>query len=115
MTAESCELSQECNYRAAAAVAHDRLPPVGLGEDTIYADKQLVIAYEFMPSGLRFSGEIDAWNLDGVVETITRRIPDSDLHFELSKLSFADISGIRALASVAWNLKPGYRLFFHGL
>jgi len=81
----------------------------------MYADKQLVIAYEFMPSRLRFIGEIDAWNLDGVVETLTRRIPDSDLHFELSQLSFADISAIRALASVAWNLKPGHRLFFHGL
>jgi anti-anti-sigma regulatory factor len=107
--------SAECGFRAAQAVVNNRENTGCLAEDAVYTDKQLVIAHEFMPAWLRFSGELDAWNVDAVVETLVRRVPNSDLHFELTQLSFTDVTGIRALAAVAWNLRPGYRLILHGV
>ena len=109
------EGSVDCSFRVAKVAANIQERAAYLAEDVVYADKQLVIAYEFMPAGLRFSGEIDAWNVDAVVETLARRVPDSDLHFELTQLTFSDATGIRALAAVAWNLRPGYRLILHGV
>jgi anti-anti-sigma factor len=82
----------------------------------VYADKHLVVTRTDNPAGLRFAGEIDLSNSDAVGESVRLALSDDgDPHLDLSRLSFCDISGIRALVDAALGLGDGRRLLLHGL
>jgi anti-anti-sigma factor len=86
------------------------------GAGPIYADKQLVVTRTELPPGLRFAGEIDVSNSDAVAQTVRAGFADSDdAHLDLTRLSFCDISGIRALVEFALELEGGRRMLLHGL
>ncbi len=68
------------------------------------------------PDGLRFAGEIDIANSDAVGASLALAFPVvGDPHLDVSRLSFCDISGIRAIVQAAGALAPGRRLLLHGL
>ena len=82
----------------------------------VYADKHLVITRTVHPRGLRFAGEVDIANSDAVGASLTLAFPEfSDTHLDVSRLSFCDISGIRAIVEAAGALGDGRRLLLHGL
>ena len=82
----------------------------------VYADRQLVVTRTIHPRGLRFAGEIDMSNSDAVGQSIRVGFGDAgDAHLELSRLSFCDISGIRALVEAALELSAGRCILLHGL
>lgn len=112
--ARPSRLRTSCTFRAPLR-SPEKLAAPGFGEDAVYADQQLVITYAFRPAGLRFSGEIDASNLNAVVQTLETNLPDGDIHFELSQLSFCDVDGIRALVSVAEHIEGAHHLVLHGM
>lgn len=93
----------------------DDLGETFFGVDTIYADRQLVVARTLDPVGLRFSGEIDVTNRDAVARSVAL-LPagDGDVHLEVTELIFCDISGIRAFVEVA-DAPRQRRLLLHGL
>jgi hypothetical protein len=93
----------------------DDLVETFFGTDTVYADKQLVVARTADPVGLRFSGEIDVTNRSAVARCI-ELFPGGagDVHLEVSELIFCDISGIRAFVEAAETPRRG-RLLLHGL
>jgi anti-anti-sigma factor len=85
------------------------------GTDTVYADKQLVVARTAEPPGLRFSGEIDIANRNAVARSLSLFPSDGgDIHLDVTELIFCDISGIRALVEAAEAPRHG-RLLLHGL
>jgi STAS domain len=84
------------------------------GTDTVYADKQLVVARTPDPAGLRFSGEIDMSNRAAVARCVDLFPGAEDVHLEVSELIFCDISGIRAFVEAAEAPRQG-RLLLHGL
>ena len=87
-----------------------------VGEGPVYADKHLVVTRTDKPSGLRFAGEIDMTNSDAVMRSVRLALSEKgDPHLDLSRLSFCDISGIRALVDAALDLKEGRRMLLHGL
>lgn len=68
------------------------------------------------PVGLRFAGEIDMSNCSAVEESLRVAFPtEGDPHFDVTNLSFCDISGIRALVDCARSLGPDRHLRLHGL
>jgi anti-anti-sigma factor len=82
----------------------------------VYVDKQLVVARTSSPSGISFSGEIDVSNSHSVGSSIAAAMtPGNDLHVDVTKLMFCDVSGIRAFVSVAERLPEGRRLLLHGM
>lgn len=82
----------------------------------VYADKQLVVTRTEMPDGLRFAGEIDVSNSSAVADSLRLTFPRSgDAHLDVSRVSFCDISGIRAIVEAALELEEGCRLLLHGL
>ncbi len=82
----------------------------------VYADKQLVVTRTEMPDGLRFAGEIDISNASAVGESLRLTFPrHGDVHLDVSRVSFCDISGIRAIVEVAGELEDGRRVLLHGL
>ena len=82
----------------------------------MYADKHLVVTRTDQPSGLRFAGEIDVTNSDAVMRSVRLELSEAgNLHLDLSRLSFCDISGIRALVDAAVDLGEGRRMLLHGL
>ena len=84
--------------------------------EQMYADKQLVIRHTIPTNGLSFSGVIDVFNADSVLESLKSQIDgDGDLHLELSRVQFCDVSGIRALISAAESAAAGRRIVLHGL
>lgn len=86
------------------------------GDGPVYADKHLVVTRTANPNGLRFAGEIDVTNSSAVMDSVRMAISDAgDPHLDLSRLSFCDISGIRALVDVAAGLGEGRRMLLHGL
>lgn len=83
---------------------------------TVYADRHLVVTRTTNPPGLRFAGEIDVSNSAAVGHSIRVAFFDgSSPHIDLSRLSFCDVSGIRALVDAARGLGDGGRLLLHGL
>lgn len=83
---------------------------------TVYADRHLVVTRTSDPCGLRFAGEIDVSNSAAVGQSIRMVLNDtSSPHLDLSRLSFCDVSGIRALVDAARELGGGGRLLLHGL
>jgi STAS domain len=101
--------------RVGEGVDIDNLVDTFFGADTVFADKQLVVARTPDPVGLRFFGEIDVTNRD-VVAKCVGLFPagDGDVHLDVTELIFCDISGIRALVEAAEAPRHG-RLLLHGL
>ncbi|MDQ6719953.1 MAG: STAS domain-containing protein [Candidatus Dormibacteraeota bacterium] len=82
----------------------------------MYADKQLVIRRTFTPAGLSFTGAIDLFNVDSVAQSLQSALDGvGDLHIDLSRLEFCDVSGIRALVTAAESVGGRRRLVLHGL
>jgi anti-anti-sigma regulatory factor len=83
--------------------------------EPMYADKQLVIRHTVPPNGLSFSGVLDIFNADSVASSLSAQLHgEGELHIDLSKVEFCDVSGIRALVSAA-ETGDGRRLVLHGL
>ena len=62
------------------------------------------------------AGEIDYFNTPLVAGYLRDGFEDgAEPHLDLSGVSFCDVSGIRALVSLALELAPGRRLLIHGL
>lgn len=88
----------------------------GSGEGPVYADRQLMVTETDVPAGLRFAGEIDVSNSSAVAQSLKIAFPhDGDPHLDVSRLSFCDVSGIRAIVEAALDLGEGRRLLLHGL
>lgn len=88
----------------------------GVSGAPVYADRHLVITPTEKPRGLRFAGEIDIANSDAVGASLALAFPESgNPHLDVSRLSFCDISGIRAIVEAAGALGNGRRLMLHGL
>ena len=86
--------------------------------NSVYADKQLVIVGVDRPSGLRFIGSIDAYNVEHVEKVLARALngeSDVEVHIDLTKLEFCDVSGIRALVAAAQRSDGSHRMILHGL
>jgi anti-anti-sigma factor len=82
----------------------------------IYADKQLLVSRSNDPVGISFAGEIDASNSHSVGTSIAAAItPEKDLHVDVTRLLFCDISGIRAFVAAAEALPEGRRMLLHGM
>jgi len=84
--------------------------------EVLYLDRQLVIRQTIPPQGLSFAGTIDLSNVDSMKGVIAMRAPlQPELHLELSRVRFIDVSGIRALAEVGQSANGSGRLVLHGL
>lgn len=82
----------------------------------VYADKQLVIRRTSAPDGLLLTGVIDLYNVDHFARSLNSSLAGAgDLHIDLNRLEFCDVSGIRALISAAERLDGHRRLVLHGL
>jgi STAS domain len=97
--------------------------------DGVYIDKQLVITRTGSPSGLSVSGAIDYYNAEAVAAALARELQaglpgaaelsdaisgNGDLHVDVSRLEFTDVTGIRALVRIAES-GNGRRLVLRGL
>ena len=103
------------NWSAGGFFIED-LFPASRGDGPVYADKHLVVTRTDYPVGLRFAGEIDITNSDAVAQSVRLALADSgDPHLDLSRLSFCDISGIRAFVDMAMSLDGGRKILLHGL
>jgi anti-anti-sigma factor len=86
--------------------------------DTVYKDRQLVISRSARPSGLRLIGAVDASNVESVMKVLASALngdSDHDVHIDLARLEFADVSGIRALVQAAERADDRHRMIIHGL
>ena len=98
--------------------------------DQVYADKQLVVRRTSAPAELSLTGAIDYYNADAVSAALIAELhqtPDvstalsdaitgnGDLHLDLSRLEFTDVTGIRALVRIAETAGVGRRLVLRGL
>jgi STAS domain len=98
--------------------------------DVVYSDKQLVIARTSSPVGLSLTGAIDYYNADAVAAALVAELGaagdisvmladaitgNGDLHLDLTRLEFTDVTGIRALVRIAENAGDGRRLVLRGL
>ncbi len=101
-----------------------RVPPVGEAVEgprekegrVVFADNHLVVMRTARPGGLMVAGEIDISNTASVADSLRDGFEDgADPHLDLSRVSFCDVSGIRALVSLALELAPDRRLLVHGL
>lgn len=82
--------------------------------EPLYTDKQFVIRHTVPPNGLTFAGVLDLFNADSVAGAVAPLLSgEGDLHIDLSKVEFCDVSGIRALVSTAQSGRR--RLVLHGL
>jgi len=62
------------------------------------------------------TGVIDLFNVDSFARTLRASLAgEGDLHIDLSRLEFCDVSGIRVLVSAAERLDGQRRLVLHGL
>jgi anti-anti-sigma regulatory factor len=98
--------------------------------DQVYADKQLVVFRTGAPAELSLSGAIDFYNADAVAAALIAELQQSgdvssalsdaitgngDLHLDLSRLEFTDVTGIRAFVRIAETAAVGRRLVLRGL
>ncbi len=98
--------------------------------DEVYADKQLVITRAGSPSRLTVSGAIDFYNADAAAAALARELRavvpgadgladaisgNGDLHIDVSRLEFTDVTGIRALVKIAEDGDAGRRIVLSGL
>jgi anti-anti-sigma factor len=88
----------------------------GRGPTKIYADVQLHISRNRKSGWIGFSGEIDAWNAEAVKAVLAKALlRGGDVHVDVSKLLFCDVTGIRAIVSAATGMEGGRRLVLHGM
>ena len=84
----------------------------------VYADKQLLISRDGV-GGLSFAGAIDHFNADAMARAIAIELdrPDSEggLRLDMSRLEFADVTGIKALVRVAEGADKDRPLVVTGL
>ena len=99
--------------------------------DEVYLDKQLVITRTGASHhGLSVSGAIGYYNAEAVAAALVRELRagasgaaalsdamtgNGDLHLDVSRLEFTDVTGIRALVRIAENGAEGRRLVLSGL
>lgn len=85
-------------------------------ERVIFETPNLRISRLLRPRGLVVSGEIDASNVN-LLETALNHpvLAPSNLHVDLSQLTFCDLAGLRALVRAAQNLGSGRCLVVHGM
>src|SRR6195256_4625320 len=98
--------------------------------DQVYADKQLVVLRTRVPAELSVTGAIDYYNADAVAAALIAELRqpgdvsttlsdaitgNGDLHLDLSRLEFTDVTGIRALVRIAETAGDGRRLVLRGL
>ena len=98
--------------------------------DQVYADKQLIVSRTDMPAELSIIGAIDYYNAEAVAAALTAELGhtadvstalsdaitgNGDLHLDLSRLEFTDVTGIRALVRIAETAGVGRRLVLRGL
>jgi len=98
--------------------------------DQVYADKQLVVLRTRVPAELSITGAIDYYNADAVAAALMAELRqpgdvstalsdaitgNGDLHLDLSRLEFTDVTGIRALVRIAETAGGGRRLVLRGL
>ena len=97
--------------------------------DQVYSDKQLVIVRTGSPGELSITGAIDYYNAAAVASAVAGELQaadrsamladaisgNGDLHIDLSRLEFTDVTGIRALVQLAENAGDGRRLVLRGL
>jgi anti-anti-sigma regulatory factor len=96
----------------------------------VYADRQLVISRSESGDALTVTGSIDHLNADAVSRVLSGEMDgerqaarhlahavfsDGDLHVDLSRVEFADVSGIRAIVGAAKNAVGNRRLVLSGL
>jgi anti-anti-sigma factor len=82
--------------------------------EPMYLDKQLVIRHTEPPNGLTLAGVLDLSNADSVAGSVATLLNgEGDLHVDVSRVEFCDVSGIRALVSAAQSGRR--RLVLHGL
>jgi anti-anti-sigma factor len=84
----------------------------------VYTDKQLVIVGTDRPSGLKFIGSVDAFNVEHVENVLAGALngeSDIEVHIDLTRLEFCDVSGIRALVAAAQKSDGRHRMILHGL
>jgi anti-anti-sigma regulatory factor len=96
--------------------AHGEQQPMAgwLEGEPMYIDKQLVIRHTVPPNGLTFAGILDLFNAEAVAGSVATMLDgEGDLHIDLSRVEFCDVSGIRALVSAAESGRR--RLVMHGL
>jgi anti-anti-sigma regulatory factor len=98
--------------------------------DHVYTDKQLIIVRTGSPGELSITGALDYYNAESVAAVVAGELAagnsradelsgavsgNGDLHVDLSRLEFTDVTGIRALVQVAENAGDGRRLVLRGL
>jgi anti-anti-sigma regulatory factor len=98
--------------------------------DQVYADTQLVVSRTSTPAELRVSGTIDYRNAEAFAAALIAELHQTgdlstalfdaitgnrDLHLDLSRLEFTDVTGIRALVRIAEAAETGRRLVLRGL
>jgi anti-anti-sigma regulatory factor len=84
--------------------------------EPMYADKQLMIRHTVPDNGLSFAGIIDVFNADSVAASLKSQLNgEGDLHLDVSRVEFCDVSGIRALVAAAESAPGSRRLVLHGL
>ena len=82
----------------------------------MFADQLVAVRRTTAPVGLLVAGEIDISNSSSVADLLRNGFRAGDApHIDLSRVSFCDVSGIRALVSLAMELGPRRRLLLHGL
>ena len=87
-------------------------------DEIVYRDKHLVVRRVFRPSGLRLFGAVDASNVGPLEEILAAALngrSDFEVHVDLTRLEFCDVSGIRALVSAAKRSDANHRMVVHGL
>jgi anti-anti-sigma regulatory factor len=102
----------------------------GSEQERVYSDKQLVISRTDSAQGLSIAGAIDYYNAEAVADALTSVFHadgearallsgaitgNGDLHLDLSRLEFTDVTGIRALVRIAENAGDGRKLVLRGL
>jgi anti-anti-sigma factor len=79
-------------------------------------DSQLRIWRHPENGWLGISGEIDAWNVGALRDALTaERVQAGDVHLDVSRLLFCDVTGVRSIVASAAGLEEGRRLLLHGL
>jgi anti-anti-sigma regulatory factor len=98
--------------------------------DQVYADRQLTVSRTRAPAELSLTGAIDYYNAEAVATALIAELQQTadvstalsdaitgngDLHLDLSRLEFTDVTGIRALVRIAETAGVGRRLVLRGL
>jgi anti-anti-sigma factor len=79
-------------------------------------ETQLRISRSEREGWLVISGEIDAWNVNGLRDALEAAVLSTgDVHLDVGRLLFCDVTGIRAIVAAAANLGEDRRLLLHGL